>query len=865
MALGRLHCQERTLNQPPITNAGQDQVVALADAAVVAELDGVAIDDRLDQPQALFVTWAKVLGDGDVGFDDRHQLAAKATFTKRGRYVLQLTASDGVLASQDQMTVIVNQPPLVNAGADLEVTPGNAARLVEQLSKPADKSRRSWLVSQTASNAGLAAAQLLGALVDDGLGDPAQRDHVISAQWAQVSPKGVVHFEDAKMLRTLATFDQSGHYLLRLTVDNGSFATSDEVLVAVGARVTQQLQVLYTFEENGGASVHDVAGVGAPLDLVLTGGAAPRWIPGGLAIDKATVLSTAGPAGRIVDAVKASGEVTVEAWLTPSQADHTGLGRIITLSSGPGARNFILAQSGSMYHWAVRTSMGVNLSVTDSNASAKALAAAGIATDGLTHLVCTRDRTGLARVYLDGAIVSSRQVNGDFGRWDGGYRLAVGNEMPPVDGHDDRAWLGAFHLLAVYSRALAADEVMQNYRFGPDTNLPPVVSAGQDREVNQQPLPVTVQLEGSVTDDRPSASVTTQWRQVNGPGGVAIANANAARTTASFDKKGRYSMRLSADDGELFASADVMLVIDRAPTIAAATDAGATAVTLGLSGPSVAITLAGAVLDDGLGNPPGTITAQWSRLSGPRSAQIGQPDQLSSPVRLVERGSYQFQLSISNGKLLAKSAPIAVTVNQMPVIDAGQPQTILLPGAIAGQTPLKTQLNLAGTVIDSGLGNPADPVTVKWEQIGGPRQGQAQIGDPAQLLTPVTFSANGVYAFRLTVANGSFTVSDDVAITAKIAPVVDAGTDQTLVFPAVAQLDGTVSDDGWPDPPGVLALQWSKVSGPGFVQFADDKADFTSVTFVSPGVYVLRLTANDGHAATSDDLKITVNPPPVKA
>ncbi|HUU69337.1 MAG TPA: dockerin type I domain-containing protein, partial [Planctomycetota bacterium] len=55
---------------------------------------------------------------------------------------------------------------------------------------------------------------------------------------------------------------------------------------------------------------------------------------------------------------------------------------------------------------------------------------------------------------------------------------------------------------------------------------------------------------------------------------------------------------------------------------------------------------------------------------------------------------------------------------------------------------------------------------------------------------------------------------------------------------------------------------WSKVSGPSTVTFGDAAAIDTTATFGAPGVYVLRLTANDSLLQASDDVQITVNPPP---
>ena len=90
-------------------------------------------------------------------------------------------------------------------------------------------------------------------------------------------------------------------------------------------------------------------------------------------------------------------------------------------------------------------------------------------------------------------------------------------------------------------------------------------------------------------------------------------------------------------------------------------------------------------------------------------------------------------------------------------------------------------------------------------------------------------------------------------------PVVSAGPDQTITLPSSASLDGTVSDDGLPNPPGVVTTTWSKVSGPGTVNFGNPNAVDTTASFSAAGTYVLRLTANDSLLTSSDDVTVTVN------
>jgi hypothetical protein len=92
-----------------------------------------------------------------------------------------------------------------------------------------------------------------------------------------------------------------------------------------------------------------------------------------------------------------------------------------------------------------------------------------------------------------------------------------------------------------------------------------------------------------------------------------------------------------------------------------------------------------------------------------------------------------------------------------------------------------------------------------------------------------------------------------------LAPIVNVGADQTITFPAGANISGAVTDDGLPNPPGALTTTWSRVSGPGTVTFANPAALATTASFSTSGTYVLRLRADDGALASTDDVAITVN------
>ncbi len=93
-------------------------------------------------------------------------------------------------------------------------------------------------------------------------------------------------------------------------------------------------------------------------------------------------------------------------------------------------------------------------------------------------------------------------------------------------------------------------------------------------------------------------------------------------------------------------------------------------------------------------------------------------------------------------------------------------------------------------------------------------------------------------------------------------PQVNAGEDQAafLVESLLAfQLDGTVSDDGKPEPP-VLTAVWSVEDNPdgSSVTFDPSAASEDPIVVVDTvGEYVLRLTANDGPASNYDELTVT--------
>ena len=204
------------------------------------------------------------------------------------------------------------------------------------------------------------------------------------------------------------------------------------------------------------------------------------------------------------------------------------------------------------------------------------------------------------------------------------------------------------------------------------------------------------------------------------------------------------------------------------------------------------------------------------------------------------------------GFFLIGQGPLAPT-NHAPVVDAGPDRAVPWPAdAVA----------LDASVVDDGF--PAGTLIVTWSKLSGP--GAVTFANVHAIDTIASFAAPGTYVLLLAATDGQLTAADQTTITVGSAnqpPVVNAGPDQVVTLPnLVASLAGTVQDDGLPAG-GALTILWSVVNGPGPVTFSTPTSANTAATLTVPGVYTLRLTANDSLATTFDDVAVTLASAPL--
>jgi hypothetical protein len=152
------------------------------------------------------------------------------------------------------------------------------------------------------------------------------------------------------------------------------------------------------------------------------------------------------------------GHNDVYGFFVPSHPEH-----VVALPEGPGQRG----------HWKVAlealgaTQMKHLRALMESRPFLTRIPDQGLITPErvrggrLTHLVYTRSREGQAVLYVDGRPEARGQVGGTMANWDAGFRLALANELT-----QDRPWLGEYRLVAIYGRALTAEEVQQRFQAG---------------------------------------------------------------------------------------------------------------------------------------------------------------------------------------------------------------------------------------------------------------------------------------------------------------------------------------------------------------------------------------------------------------
>lgn len=414
-----------------------------------------------------------------------------------------------------------------------------------------------------------------------------------------------------------------------------------------------------------------------------------------------------------------------------------------------------------------------------------------------------------------------------------------------------------------------------------EINLPPVATITSPT-ADLVHLPGTdsiLVLEAGVNDDgrpNPPGATTASWTVVSFSGGVMFAQSNALQTTVKFSTNGLYVLRVTVDDSQFQGFDEVTVIVGAEEFLSPGLVAhwrfdetnGPTA--LDASGNNRNAAVSGALFTNGgfnnaldfdgvddVASFSSPALAQLTVSAWMRSDSTGD----STTPRVVAMPGYNVRVRRDPA-----TTPNAVAFESERSTTTGEwrtPGNVVFDGAWYHVLVAYDSGSVNNTPLFYVNGD-FQPATVRTAPVGTQlgNTGTGYIGNSAALDRSFDGRLDEVRLYnRLLNANEIRVLAAGPAT--NLAPLVDAGPDQTVNISDPVPMNATVIDDGRPNPPGYPLNVWSKFSGPGEVEFADEYSEITPVTFSAPGTYVLRLTSDDSQVKIVDDVSITVMDLPV--
>lgn len=847
--LGYASCADQ--NFAPVVNAGPDLNLTLP---AMVTLDGRVSDDGLPVGGLVTQVWSVVSGPGSVTFGDSNAPVTTVNFTLAGTYVLRMTASDSQLIASDEVVILVNRENHPPAAHDQSVTNDEDTAVVVLLQATDPDGDSLTYIIDTQPQHGEIALLATNAVRYTPAPDYAgpdlfsfhSRDGVLDSAIATVTLTNRPVNDPPVADAVEASTDEDTPMELHLSgsdVEGVALNFTLLTLPASGSLTGLGGNYLYSPGSNfhGSDSFTYVAD-----DGVLTSHVATVSITVSSINDRPVVFTGPDQLLRSPDVSAQLNGVIDDVEFIDSQSLTT----IWNALSGPGTVTF--ANSNLAATTATFSMAGVyvlELVADDGFLSARDELVIMVNQPPLVHAGTDQTNTFPALVNLAGAAVdidgvpTNSVVTVTWEKLDGPGEVTFG------DLHSTNT-TASFSQSGIYRLRLTAADTASAYNDDViiTVNRPPLVDAGSD----QASTNLQLTLHGTVNDDGIPAGVGAAplWIKVSGPGTVEFDNASDPGTVATFGEPGIYVLRLEASDSLEASGDEVVLYLNGPPSVGAGSDQ-----TNSLDHRFV---LQGAVTDDGL--PLGSVRAlTWTVASGPEPVSFDDMNNAQTEATFYGAGTYVLRLSATDSELITFDEVTIVVLppNQAPVVSAGQGQLVLLPSGAM----------LAGVVADDAL-PPGSSLYWSWSKVSGP--GSVSFADALATNTLATFSSTGNYVLRLTATDSAASASEQVTIAVRTpamneAPVANAGVDKVVGLTNALNLRGKIMDDGLPQG-APLTAQWSKVSGPGIVTFANGSATNTQATFSALGTYVLRLTASDSALTDTDEVNVTVYPynlPPV--
>ena len=372
-------------------------------------------------------------------------------------------------------------------------------------------------------------------------------------------------------------------------------------------------------------------------------------------------------------------------------------------------------------------------------------------------------------------------------------------------------------------------------------NSAPVANAGTDQSVY---VGNTVTLDGSGSTDIDGNLLTYNWAFTTKPDGstATLSGTTTVNPTFTVDKAGTYVVSLTVNDGTVNGNPDTVTVstLNSAPVA----NAGAGADTSVYVGNTV--TLDGRGSSDVDGN---LLTYSWAFTSKPSgsTATLSNATAVNPTFTMDKAGTYVVSLTVNDGTVNGTPDTVTIsTLNSTPVANAGANQSVYI----------------GNTMTHDGSGSSdadGNTLTYSWAFTSKPSGITATLSNATAVNPTFTVDKAGTYVVSLIVNDGTVNSSPDTVniSTINVAPVANAGNDQTVPEESTVTLDGSGSSDA---DGNALTYSWAFTTKP-----ADSTATLINATAVNPtftadeeGTYVVSLIVNDGTVNSSPDT-VTIN------
>jgi len=365
------------------------------------------------------------------------------------------------------------------------------------------------------------------------------------------------------------------------------------------------------------------------------------------------------------------------------------------------------------------------------------------------------------------------------------------------------------------------------------TAAPPVAHAGSAQSVITDTL---VTLDASASSAAAGRTLHYAWVLSGKPAGsmATLALPDSAKPTFTADIAGDYVLTLVVSDGKSSSA-------PAAVTVSASAANAAPVASAGLAQNVVAGTLVKLDASGSSDANKDALTYHWTLTARPAGsgAALSSATSLQPVFTADVAGIYVASLTVNDGKLDSAVATVSITasvLNAAPVAHAGSAQNV-----VAG-----SRVTLNGSRSSDADG---DMLSYAWSLTSRPAGSTASLQVPTSRYPAFTADAAGIYIASLIVSDGKLaSTPSTVTITAaraNVAPVANAGEEQTVSTKSVVRLSGAASSDANGDR---LTYLWEITSKPRLSNAKLDDPTSVAPSFTADigGYYGISLVVNDG-------------------